>query len=97
MTDVCYSRGMFRRAALRIFCVLALGLAMFDCVSDSLACDSSDAGTACHTCACGTHVVPPATLEVVKVPLKPVHITYVASSYSLLVPTSIFHPPCLTA
>lgn len=86
---------MMRRRVLRIFGMVALGLALFDSAADTISCDSPAA--ACHVCACGPHLISPAAIEVAIVVAPPAYASYKPSSYSFLLHKSLFRPPCLAA
>ena len=89
---------MMRRKALRFIFAVALGLTLFDSVADAAGCDDSKATAAvCHACSCGPHHVSPGIIEIVVAPAPVQHASYTPPSYAFLLPTSIFHPPCLVA
>lgn len=90
---------MIRRRVLRILCVVALGLALFDSVADAAGCDDLKAAATatCHACTCGPHLVSPGVIEVVAVPAPVPYTSYEPAIYAFLFPASIFHPPCLAA
>ncbi|MBI3288324.1 MAG: hypothetical protein HYZ74_02260 [Elusimicrobia bacterium] len=78
----------------------ALGLTLIDTVADAAGsgCDDSKAAaTVCHACSCGPHLVSPGVIEVAAAPPSASYVSYKARTYSFLLPTSIFHPPCLAA
>jgi hypothetical protein len=90
---------MMRRRILRLLCLAALGLALFDNFADASGCDDSKGvAVACHTCSCGPHLTSQKAAEVVVVaPPTVSYQTYQAPTYDLLMSDSIFHPPCLAA
>lgn len=91
---------MIRRRIFRLLCLAALGLAIFDNFADASGCDDSGKNVAaiCHTCSCGPHLTSQKVVEVVPVtPPTVSYQTYQAPTYDLLMPDSIFHPPCLAA
>lgn len=95
---VCYSAAMLRRRAFKILLAVAFGLTLFDSVADAAGCDDSKAlATACHACSCGPHLVSPGVIEVVVTPAPVPYDSYKPVPYAFLLPTSIFHPPCLAA
>jgi len=85
---------MLRRRFLSFLCLLALGLALSDSISDAVACDFSDA--ACHACSCGPHLVSPAVVEAV-VAASSAYVSYKPSAYALLLHKFLLRPPCLPA
>lgn len=89
---------MIRRRVLRILCVVALGLTLLDSVADAAGCDDSKStATTCHACMCGPHLVSPGVVEIAVVPAPVLLAPYKPVTYALLLPTSIFRPPCLAA
>lgn len=89
---------MIRRRVLRFLCVVALGLSLFDSVADAAGCDDSKAtATACHACSCGPHLVSPGVVQVAVAPVPVSYVDYESVPYALLLPESIFRPPCLAA
>ena len=90
---------MIRGRVLRILCLLSLGLALFDNVVDAAGCVDSKATTAatCHSCACGPHLASPEAVHIAAVPTATPYPSYKPAPYALLLPTSVFHPPCLAA
>lgn len=75
--------------------MVALGLALFDSVADTVACDSP--GAVCPACSCGPHLVSPAVIEVAAVAAPQAYVSYKPSSYSFLLQKSLLRPPCLAA
>lgn len=91
-------RPMIRHRVLRFIFAVALGLVLFDSVADAAGCDDAKAtATACHACSCGPHLVSPAVVEIVAAPVPVRYVSYKPVPYAFLLPTSIFHPPCLAA
>lgn len=89
---------MIRRRVLRILCVVALGLALFDSVADAADCDGSNTAAAtCHSCACGPHLVSPDAVQIAAAPPPAPYASFKPTPYAFLRPSSVFRPPCLAA
>ncbi|MEK7859477.1 MAG: hypothetical protein AAB320_10090 [Elusimicrobiota bacterium] len=86
---------MIRRRFLGFFCIVALGLALFDSVADAASCDPQT--TACHDCFCAPHLFSPAVIAVEAAPAPASYISYEPSSYAFLHCESLLRPPCLAA
>lgn len=87
---------MIRRRVLRILCVLALGLALFDSVADAAGCDDSNSAVAtCHSCVCGPHLVSPKGVQIAAAPPPAPYASFKPAPYAFLFPASVFRPPCL--
>lgn len=89
---------MMGRRVVKFVFALALGLMLFDSVADAAGCDDVKAtATVCHACSCGPHLVSPGVVQIVVAPVPVLYVSYKPVYYSFLLPTSIFHPPCLAA
>ena len=85
---------------MKFFCVVALGLVLFDNLADAFGCQDSPTATAtsCHACSCGVHITPQAPTSVITIILPPVaYGAYQPPIYALLLPDAAFRPPCLAA
>lgn len=83
-----------RRNVLKLFCVVALGLVLFDGIADTSGCQDSPADVAaCHVCFCGPHMVSQNSYPVALTLQPMAYFSYEFPAYSLLLQQSIFHPP----
>lgn len=83
------------RGFLKILCLAALSLLLLDGVADAAACGGTDA--TCHACSCSLRIASPAAIQVRTDPAPAVYAAYETPAYSLLLPKSLFRPPCLGA
>ncbi|TBR23485.1 hypothetical protein EPO15_05900 [bacterium] len=88
-----------KRRLLRLFCMLTLGLVLFDAAADSVGCHESGASCAvvCHGGSCCTYLAAPGFPPLAVVSRPAVYTPSEAESYALLLPRPHFRPPRLAA
>ena len=90
MLDSC----AMRRALLRTFGVIAVGLVAFDAAQDAVnPCGPADSAFVCHACVCGPHAFSNENPIAAPSPAPQAYSSHEISFHTPAFPKSIFHPP----
>lgn len=87
-----------KRGIVRLLCVAALGLALFNGVAGDGCCGDAKAVAAdCGACCCAPRAAPETSVKLAAAPAASAYASYEAPAYAFLPPPPILRPPCLAA